>query len=272
MNRNILVLVISLLLCSSVYGQSLKESFRVALDARDMVKAEEILKAWDLRDANDSELYVAYFNFFTVKSINNMTGDYDKEYSQKALDYITEGVERFPTRLDMRIAKIYMLDQLKDYKSFTSEVLKLIVQSDKIKNNWKGEDFSLIDRADEMLFGAIVEFQGLLFDKSDTALYKDIIQISEEMQKYYPRNTQCLLSLSTVYITQKEYDKSLETLLKAEKIEPGNSILLYNIAYVYGVKGDKSNAKKYYELTIANIKEQEEPLRDAAQKQLDLLK
>jgi len=272
MNRNILVLVISFLFCSYTFGQSFKENFWKALDARDMAKAEEVLKAWDLRDANDSELYVAYFNFFTVKSINDMTGSYDKENSRKALEFITEGIERFPTRFDMRVAKIYMLDQLKDYTSYTSEVLKLIRQGDKIKNDWKGENFSLIDRADEMFFEGVLEFQNMLFEKGDATLYRNIIQISEEMHKYYPRNSQFMLSLSTVYIAQKEYDKSLETLLKAEKVDPRNSILLYNIAHVYGVKGDKGNAKKYYELAIANIKEKEEPLKEAAQRQLNLLK
>lgn len=272
MSRNILLLIISVLFCSSVSGQSFKETFRQALDARDMAKAEEILKAWDFADSNDSELYVSYFNFYTVKSLEKKAETYDREYAKKALEYISEGVDRFPTRFDMRIAKIYMLGELEDYSSYTSEIIRMIEYSDKIQNNWKGEDFSLVDKPEDMFFGAVLDFQELLYSKQDASLYKDMIRISEEMLKYYPKHVQSRLNLSTVYIIQKEYDKSLETLLKAKEIEPGNPVLLYNIAYVYNLKGDKENAKKHYELTIAYTTEEGEKLKEAAQKQLDALK
>jgi tetratricopeptide (TPR) repeat protein len=247
----------------------------MALDAKDMTKAEEILKAWDYADANDSELYVSYFNFYTVKSMDaGATTGYDEKYARKALEFITEGIDRFPTRFDMRIAKIYMLGELKDYSAYTSEVIKMIDYSDKIKNGWKGENFSLVEKPDKMFEEAVLDSQDLLFSKAkdDSSLYKYMIQISEEMLKYYPKNVQSLLTMSTVYITQKEYDKSLEALLKAKDIDSVNSVLLYNIAYVYNLKGDKENAKKYYELTIKHIKEKEEKLKEAAQKQLEALK
>jgi tetratricopeptide (TPR) repeat protein len=247
----------------------------MALDAKDMTKAEEILKAWDYADANDPELYVSYFNFFTVKSLDagviGATG-YDGKYAQKALEFITEGIDRFPTRFDMRIAKIYMLGKLKDYPGYTSEIIKMIDYSDEIKNNWKGENFTVVENPDEMFKGAVLDFQEFLFTKEDTTLYKDIIRISEEMLKYYPKDVQSRLNISTVHVAQREYSKSIETLLKAADVEPGNSVLLYNIAYVYNLKGDKENAKKYYELTIKHIGEKEEKLKEAAQKQLEALK
>ncbi len=276
MKRNIFLVIIGILLCSSAFGQSsYKTNFNTALNVRNMTKAEEILKAWDYADANDPELYVSYFNFYTVKSMDagflSATG-YDEKYVQKALEYITEGIDRFPTRFDMRVAKIYMLGQLKDYPAYASEAVRLISYSDKIKNGWKGEDFSLVEKPDEMFNEAILDCQEFLFSKEDPSLYKYMIQISEEMLKYYPKDVQSRLSLSTVYIAQREYDKSLEVLLKANDIDPRNSILLYNIAYVYNLKDDKVNAKKYYELTIKYIKEKEEKLKEAAEKRLEALK
>jgi len=272
MHKSVLLLVISVLLCSYANGQSYKEAFRAALDAKDMTKAEEILKAWDLADANDAELYVSYFNFFTVKSQEKDPQTYDKENAGKALEFISEGISRFPTRLDMRIAKIYMLGELEDYPAFTSEVIKMIEYSDKIKNNWKGEDFRLVDKAEDMFFGAILDFQEQLFSKQDATLYKDVIKISEETLKYYPKHTQSRINLSTVYLTQKEYDKSLDVLLKAKEYEPRNAILLYNIAYMYSLKGDKDNAKKHFELVVGYATQEEEELRLAAQKQIEALK
>ena len=272
MKRNILVLVIGCLFCSGVYGQSYKERFSTALEAKDMAKAEATLKEWDFNDANDAELYVSYFNFFTVKSMENSSEENVKANSSKALEFITEGIQRFPTRFDMRIAKIYMLNEIKEYDEFTSEIIKLIDASVKNRNDWKGEDFTLIEKPDDMFFGAILEFQEMLFKKNDPNLHKNIIKISEKMQAVFPRHTQSRLIMSTVYIAQKEFDKSLKALQAAEKYEPDNSILLYNIAYVYAEKGDKVNAKKYYELAITNITEKEVKLKEAAQKQIELLK
>ena len=167
MNRNILFLVISVLFCAHVSGQSFYKDFKSALDAKNMAKAEEILKAWDFADSNDAELYVAYFNFYTVKSQEAVglvgTSKYDSKNSKKALEYITEGIERFPTRFDMRAAKIYMLANLKEFTSLTSEVIKTIEYSVKIENEWKGSEFRIMDEPVEMFFGAIVEFQGLLY-------------------------------------------------------------------------------------------------------------
>jgi tetratricopeptide (TPR) repeat protein len=255
-----------------MYGQSFKAQFKAAIDTKNMAKAEEILKAWDLEDANDAELYVSYFNFFTLKSMEKDSTKVDKEYLKKALDFITEGTERFPTRFDMRLGKIYMLGKVKDYQLFTNEIVKLIQYSKKIENNWKGEYFKLLEHPEDMLSGAVQDFQEIMFSTGDTAHYSKIVDISEEMLKYYPGHTQSLLNISTISIKRGNFDRSLDVLLKADKIKPDNSVLKYNIAYVYQVKGDKVNAKKYYQLTIDNAKEKENEIKEAAQKQLNALK
>lgn len=272
MHKSVLLLIISFLFCSSACGQSFKDYFRKALDAKDMTKAEEVLKAWDFADSNDPELYVSYFNFYTVKSLEKDDKAYEKEYAKKALEFISEGIDRFPTRFDMRVAKIYMLGGSQDYSSYTVEIIKMIDYSDKIKNNWKGEDFSLIDKPEEMFFGAVLDFQGFLFSKEDSSLYKDVIRISQKMLEYYPKHVQSLLNMSTVYVKQKEYDKSLDVLLKAKEFEPRNAILSYNIAYVYNRKGDKINANKYYEQVVMSATQEEEKLKEAALKQIEALK
>ena len=274
MRRDVLILIISCIACIVASAQSRKERFMEALNAKDMAKAEGILKAWDKADANDPNLYISYFNYYTVKSREGasitMTG-YNKKYTDQALSYISDGIMRFPTRFDMRVAKIYMLGELKEYPAYVEEVLNLIVYSDKIKNNWKGEDFTILDYPDEMFFGAVLDCQQFLFSKKDASLYKDIFRISDEMLKYYPNHVQTRLNNSTVYIEQKQYDKSLAELLKGVAIEPTNAILHYNLGYVYFEKGDKVNAKKYYELAVKNCKEDEEKLKVAAQKRLEAL-
>ena len=269
MKRSILFSVFSLLFCLCTYGQSFKADFSAALKAKDMVKAEKILETWDFADANDSELYIAYFNFYTVKSLEKDSTLYEKEYTDKALSFISEGIERFPTRFDMRMGKIYMLGRIKEYSAYTDEVINLINYSVKIDNNWKGDGFKLLDRPVEMFEDAVLEFQGRLFADNDALLYNNIIQISNEMLKCYPYNTQSRISLSTIYIKQKEYDKSLDILQKALEMDKNNPIVSYNLAHVFGLKGDIVNAKKYFELTVVNAEGKEEKLKSIAQKQLE---
>ena len=275
MNRNILFLVISVLFCTHVSGQSFYKDFTSALNAKNTSKMEEILKAWDFADSNDPELYVAYFNFYTVKSkdaVGVVSTGYDANYSKKALEYISEGIERFPTRFDMRVAKVYMLANLKEFSSLTSEVIKTIEYSAKIKNDWKGSEFRIIDEPVEMFYGAIVEFQGLLYKEKNTALYSNMLKISEAMIRHYPQHVQSMLDISTVYVRQNKYNESIDILQKAIKIEPQNTILNYNLAYVYEMKGEKANAKKYFEVVVANATEKENQLKEAAERHLNDLK
>ena len=275
MSKKIVVSVICCIVSIWTSAQSYRENFIRALNAKDMAKAEEILKAWDYADSNDPDLYIAYFNFYTVKSkdaVPLVVTGYDTQFSKKALEFISEGIERFPTRFDMRIAKLYMLRELRKYPDYVTETIKMIAYSTKIQNNWKGEEFTLLNYPEDMFFGAVLDCQEFLFSRDDPSLYKDIIRISDEMLKYYPKHTQSMLSSSTVYMAQKNIDKSLETLQKAVAIEPTNAIILYNVAYVYKIKGDNENAKKYFELTITHSKEQEENLKENARKHLEELK
>ena len=273
MKKNFFILLIALLAASSnAYGQSFKAAFRKALEEKDMTKAEKTLREWDLADSNDAELYVSFFNFYTLKSMEKDSTRYDREYAQKALDFISEGIDRFPTRLDMRLGKIYMLEKLKDYDAFTNDIIRLIRSSNENRNNWKGEDFRLVEKPEEMLFGAVQDFLGMMFAKNNTELNEKIITVSEEMLRYYPNHTQSLMNISTVNIKRKDFDKSLEALLKASKIKPGDPVLNYNLAYVYQQKGDRENAKKHYKLTVDNAGEKENRLKEAAQKHLNALK
>ena len=274
MIKKLLFLIIGGLCCYGAVAQSFRIDFINALNVKDMKKAEEILKAWDLANANDPELYVAFFNFYTVKSMDAGTlskNGFDTNFSKQALDFISEGIERFPIRLDMRIAKIYMLGKLNNYKDYVEEVFLLIAFSDKIKNDWKETDFLSVKYPEDMFYGVVADSQEFLFSKEDPSLLNDIIRISDEMLKYYPKHTQSRIAISTVYLARKEYDKSLVTLTKAAEFDPKDAILLFNIAYVYDVKGDKANAKKYYELSIANSNDKQNDLKEAAKKQLEAL-
>jgi tetratricopeptide (TPR) repeat protein len=258
-------------LCS-VYGQTFKDVFRNALDKKDMNDAKEILLAWDYEDRNDPELYPSYFNYYTVKSMEKDSLNYDREYADSALYYISLGIDMFPTRFDMRVAKIYMLSKLEEFDELTDETIRIIEKSKEINNNWKGQDYRLIDAAKTVMEGAVQEFQEVLFAQEDTTLYDNIERISRSMLKNYPDLEKSWVNLSTLHLIKKEYDKALEALKNGEKVNPQNAFLLYNMAFVYKLKNDKTNAKKYFQMAINNIDiRKEASLKKAAEEQLKQL-
>ena len=75
-------------------------------------------------------------------------------------------------------------------------------------------------------------------------------EIANEILKYYPNHIESLSNLSITYLLTGEYDKGIDALKKAEKINPKDFIILSNIAQGYKLKGDKEKAIEYYQKTI----------------------
>ena len=75
-------------------------------------------------------------------------------------------------------------------------------------------------------------------------------EIANEVLKHYPNHIPSLSNISISYLVSGKFDKGIETLLKAEKINPKDFIVLSNIAHGYNLKGDKKKAIEYYEKTI----------------------
>lgn len=88
-----------------------------------------------------------------------------------------------------------------------------------------------------------------LYDTENDNLLPDMIQIGETVLKYYKTNVEILSTTSVALMLTKNYDRAIDYLKLAEKINPKDFIVLNNIAQGYKLKGDKVNAIKYYELT-----------------------
>ena len=119
-------------------GQSKPDRFAELMRAEDVEGQRALLAEWRATDANDPELYVAYFNFYVSESRSTMLrldtkpgGEpmlqlqdpdtavkepagylyeetvFDREILADGFAYIDSGIARFPQRLDMRFGKIY---------------------------------------------------------------------------------------------------------------------------------------------------------------------
>lgn len=273
------LLIISLLLfAGNAYNQTLQQFFDL-VNKKDTIGQQRLLEKWEQSKPNDPDLYVAYFNFYYLKSMReiitlgqNPRGKdvfqildtlskepvgymYNGIYFEpsiiiKGFEYINKGIEKFPERLDMRFGKVFAFGEMSDYENFTQEIINTIDYSNVIKNKWLWKDHKPLKDPQNYMLGTIQSYQNQLYNTGNDSLLNYMGMISRAILKYYPDHIESLSNLSVVYLIQSKYDDALELLLKAEKVNPKDLIVLGNIAHTYKRKGDDSNAIKYYELIL----------------------
>lgn len=269
------------LLFIQVTGQNFKQQFNDLVTKKDTAGQQQLLAKWEKANQHDPELYVAYFNYYVIKSkkdivalgqspkgsdvfkvmdqdttkkepVAYMYGDtyYVPGLLSKGFDWINKGIKMHPDRLDMRFGKVYMFGQLEDYKNFTAEIIKTIDYSHDNFNKWTWADSKPLDKPTEFMLSAIQEYQLQLYNTENDSLLDNMQRIAATVLKYYPDHVESLSNTAIVYLLRKQYDQALVPLLKAEQLDPKDYIVLSNIAQAYKLKGDKKNAIKYYELTL----------------------
>jgi tetratricopeptide (TPR) repeat protein len=291
------ILMLTVFLAAQSFAQDFKKEFSRAFTQKDTAAQMQLLQNWQKEKPDDAELFVAYFNYYFSKSkreiirlsstpdtsasleLKDSTGlntvgylsdgiDYDSDLLEKGFQYIDNGINKFPTRLDMRFGKIYALGQIENYEAFTSEIIKTIDANNQLNDRWTWTDNKKVNDPKQFFLNAIQDYSVQLYNAGDEQLSR-MQQIAERVLKYYPNHVESLSNLAIVYGLQGNYDNALKHLLKAEKIAPTDFIVLNNIANMYQQKGDKRNAIKYYELTA---KHGDEEAKSAAAKKLKELK
>lgn len=150
----------------------------------------------------------------------------------------------------MRFGKIYVLGQVSDWNNYTSEIIKTIQYSSTNYNNWTWTNNEKQENGKDFFLSSLQDYQVQLYNTRKDELLVNMRNISDETLKYYPNHIESLSNLSITYLLTGEYDKGIEPLLRAEKLNPQDYIVLSNIAQGYKLKGDKKKAIEYYEKTI----------------------
>ncbi len=238
-----------------------------------------MLKKWEIAKPADPELFIAYFNYYVQQSgrelisldqakrntgsfqlTDSATGKpvaylnssvkYNSAILQKGFDYVDKGLALYPTRLDMRFGKIYMLGQAENYPAFTNYLVETIDYGNSIKDAWTWKEGKTLEDAKQFFLSSMQDYVTTIYNTEDDSLLPLIRQISETVLKYNPNDVESLANVALTYLVIGEYDKALEYLLKAEKIAPKDTIVLNNIAQAYYGKKDNTNARAYYEKII----------------------
>jgi len=270
--------LITILLAQIGFCQDYQSEFLKYCQTKDISNQLKILEKWEKANPDDPELFTSYFNYHFAKSIKEvvaLTKDqpngkslvlkdslnktagflgsqihYDQAELKKGFDKIDQGIKRHPDRLDMRFGKIHALGQVPDWKNFTSEIIKTVKYSATNNNNWTWTNNEKKNGTARDFLSSIQTYQLKLYNTGNDKLLINMREIASEVLKHYPDHIESLSNISITYLLTKEYDKALEPLLKAERLDPKDYIVLSNIAQAYKLKGEKQEAIKYYEKTI----------------------
>lgn len=262
-------------------GQNYKKDFEKLCTTGDTLKQEALLKKWEKAKPEDAELYIAWFNYYVSKAkteivttiphpdeakaaTNGKTKGkkpakipqaytseigYRQEPLNKGFKYINTGIDKYPTRLDMRFGKIYMLGETFMFTALTKDLIATLNYGNTIHNKWKWAENKPLDKPEQFMLSAIQEYVALIYNSGGKAQVENMKQIAEAVLKYYPKNVESLSDLGISYSVKGDLDNALKSFLKATAIAPKDFIVLNNIANIYEKKNDTTNAVKYYTLT-----------------------
>nr|WP_237691535.1 tetratricopeptide repeat protein [Mangrovimonas futianensis] len=275
--KRIFATLIVILISKIGLSQDYQSEFQKYCEKSDSLNQLITLKKWESENPNDPELFTSYFNYHFMKSrqeVLSLTTDqpsgeslvlkdslnknagflgsqihYSEVELKKGFAKIDEGINLYPNRLDMRFGKIYVLGQIRDWANFTTEIIKTIEYSAKINNKWTWTNDEKFNGGEKEFLLNIQTYQLQLYNTGNDDLLRNMREIANKVLEFYPNHVESLSNLSITYLLVGEYDKGIEALLRAEKINPKDYIVLGNIAQGYKLKGDKSKAIEYYQKT-----------------------
>lgn len=276
--RKTLQIILIVVVPAIVFSQDFQNEFQRCFEINDTTCQLSILTEWEKDNPNDPELFTSYFNYHFMKarqevivlsddqpdgegfelrdSTNQVAGflgsqtHYNLTEISKGINRIDLGIQKYPDRLDMRFGKIYVLGQIEDWEKFTSEIIKTIEYSTKNKNNWTWTNNQKQEGKEEFFLPSIQDYQVQLYNTGNDDLLLNMRKIAMAALQYYPDHIESLSNLSITYLLTGQFDKGIEPLLRAEKINPKDYIVLSNIAHGYKLKGEKDKAIEYYKKVI----------------------
>ena len=283
------------------YGQNEWQQFKLLSEKEDTLGQRILLENWEKRSLNDPELYVAYFNYFVEKSrsevlvigqdlkqnaymvleIENQDSSkqdrveymyrqvsFQEFYTQKAIEWIDKGIDRFPNRLDMRFGKIYFLGLLENYEAFTEQIIQTVDYSAINQNQWLWSENCVLEQPKERMLGSIQDYQNDLYATSQDTLLYNMQKIAQAVLKVYPDHIESLSNIGAVYFLLGQYEKALTPLLTAYQLNPKDLVVINNIAEIYNELGLNIKAEAYYRLMMKYGDKQDKKYAKAKIKQL----
>ena len=292
-----MVLLLLLVLPVQASAQNYKSDFAEAYHADDEAKQQDILENWETARPNDPELFPARCNYHILKgkteafhlSLDPSVQDtsfeieaddieqifspgsitYDRQESEAALKWIDKGIAIYPMRFDYRFGKIHFLSLLDRYADATQEIMDAMdfyYSPERAPLRWTNHD--LLPNQEATFRKAMQDYVYKWFESGHEGANAQIRQISERLSEQYPKDPVPFANIGSTYYAEEDYDKALESFLRAHRLDKRDEGTLANIAYIYKLKGETKEALKYYKKLT---KSENEAMREGAKETIRLM-
>lgn len=242
-------------LCEAL-AQSYPERFQEALDRNDVKAQRAVLAQWYQAAPTDADLYTARWNYYVNGYMSEAQSGALSARDYATLDsgfaVIDQAIALYPERLELRMGKIYFLGQIAQWDDFEKEILLMLDHSEQIRHCWTFN--GLAGQGSELLTEGVQDYQSDMFgtianprslSADDSAMVQRIRRVAHRTVQVFPGNVPAMNMLAVSFMLSGNNDKAVKYLLRAEQVEPNNSVVLGNLVQAYTSLGRKKEAQVY---------------------------
>ena len=278
--KYLLVTLFAALLTWSAIAQTREDLYARFTEASmnaDTTAISELLTEWEKLYPDDAELYSVRANYLYLSSRNEVITLTTEEpidgmecyevkdsagvkgymYSkiqtdsvkyEAAITTLTEGIRKYPDRLDLRLGKVTLLLYANKNDHAVEEIIQAIQHSTENQNNWYYTlDVPVETDGVSFLRDCIQDYFGRFLDAEDLVSAETLIDACISM---YPNDAVFISDKGTIRIVADDLPGAMEWFSKANKIAPDDMLIVYNIAIIYKMQGDIDNALKYFGIML----------------------
>lgn len=281
MKKTILISILSLSACIMLSAQNdfkARYDRLVARGGAAGLGVETLLDSWGAADSLDIDYMKARADFYYVKSMSSeiitkptrkyLGGDpilelkdstgtpvyyfqdtkYDERLMGESLRWLGFAIERYPTRLDLRIDRITTLVgyEKESPDMATTEILKFIDDHFRKRTVW---DLPGVGSVDDTYFCDIIqEYCYTFYSIATVSSQESFRKISEKMNSLCPRETMFIDNLGSYYTVSKDYKTAMKYYGKALKIKADDLTAIRNSVVIATRRKDSKNLRKYLQM------------------------
>ncbi|MDD5929503.1 MAG: hypothetical protein PUC37_06810 [Spirochaetales bacterium] len=256
------VILLVFILSMNVFGFDKQNQVISGLQSGKYEDVKILLQEWEKENPKDPDLMTGWFNYYINRKAeeksmfgymkNGQYGMYskivyDENDLKTAISYLDKALKTNPYRMDIYFGKINSLLSAEKYSDGSKAIIDFLKAYEKNKTDWYwsyNQKFSDNNwNVENIVLGTLQDYCQLFDFYVDRDSVKSAL---DQILKVFPKNVVFLNYLSYYYSSAKEYEKSIEVLLSAYKIDPDDYIIIGNLASDYEKMENYKEAEKWY--------------------------
>ncbi|GMO13454.1 MAG: hypothetical protein Ta2A_24260 [Treponemataceae bacterium] len=263
-----------------------KSKYTELLKSSNYDELATLLAQWEKAEPKSPEMCIAYFNYYIFRDRSDgialttekpsgqslaltdpKTGEtagyiggstqYKKEDVLLGIRYLDKGMQIAPSRLDIHFGKIQMLNEIASYKDAADELYRTILLSLYTKNQWLWSDGEPFSGGETEFLNALGNYYAAWLGAGTKEALSQVKRCTDKQIELYPKSIFAYNAQAVYYVISSDNANALKMFLKAEAIDPNDSLVLMNIARLYRDMGDTAKAKEYF-TSVTNVGTSEE--------------